>query len=30
MAYVNADTKRLTGETAGADTAEVSSAEDNH
>ena len=30
MAYVNADTKRLPGETAGADTAEVSSAEDNH
>ena len=30
MAYVNADTKRLTGETAGADAAEVSSAEDNH
>ena len=30
MAYVNADTKRLTGETAGADTAEVSSAEGNH
>ena len=30
MAYVNADTKRLTGETADADAAEVSSAEDNH
>ena len=30
MAYVNADTKRLTGKTADADTAEVSSAEDNH
>ncbi len=30
MAYVNADTKRLTGKTAGADAAEVSSAEDNH
>ena len=30
MAYVNADTKRLTGETAGADTAEASSAEENH
>ncbi len=30
MAYVNADTKRLTGTTADADAAEVSSAEDNH
>ncbi|MDD6246769.1 MAG: ATP-dependent zinc metalloprotease FtsH [Firmicutes bacterium] len=30
MAYVNADTKRLTGKTADADAAEVSSAEDNH
>ena len=30
MAYVNADTKRLTGETAGADAGEASSAEDNH
>ena len=30
MAYVNADTKRLTGKTAGADAAEASSAEDNH
>ena len=30
MAYVNADTKRLTGKTADADSAEVSSAEDNH
>ena len=30
MAYVNADTKRLTGKTAGADTAEASSAEENH
>ena len=30
MAYVNADTKRLTGKTADADTAEVSSAEDNY
>ena len=29
MAYVNADTKRLTGKTAGADAAEVSSAEDS-
>ena len=30
MAYVNADTKRLTGKTGDADAAEVSSAEDNH
>ncbi len=30
MAYVNADTKRLTGKTADADAAEVSSAEENH
>ncbi len=30
MAYVNADTKRLTGKTADADATEVSSAEDNH
>ena len=30
MAYVNADTKRLTGKTAGADAAEASSAEENH
>ena len=30
MAYVNADTKRLTGKTADADAAEASSAEDNH
>ena len=30
MAYVNADTNRLTGKTADADAAEVSSAEDNH
>ncbi len=30
MAYVNAGTKRLTGKTADADAAEVSSAEDNH
>ena len=30
MAYVNVDTKRLTGKTADADAAEVSSAEDNH
>ena len=30
MAYVNADTKRLTGKAADADAAEVSSAEDNH
>ena len=30
MAYVNADTKRLTGKTSDADAAEVSSAEDNH
>ena len=30
MAYVNADTKRLTGKTADADAAEVSSAEDNY
>ena len=30
MAYVNADTKRLTGKTADADASEVSSAEDNH
>ena len=30
MAYVNADTRRLTGKTADADAAEVSSAEDNH
>ena len=30
MAYVNADTKRLTGKTADADAAKVSSAEDNH
>ena len=30
MAYVNADTKRLTGKTADADAAEGSSAEDNH
>ncbi len=30
MAYVNADTKRLTGKTADADAAEASSAEENH
>ncbi len=30
MAYVNADTKRLTGKTADADASEASSAEDNH
>ena len=30
MAYVNADTKRLTGKTAEADAAEASSAEENH
>ena len=30
MAYVNADTKRLTGKTSDADAAEASSAEDNH
>ena len=30
MAYVNADTNRLTGKTADADAAEASSAEDNH
>ena len=30
MAYVNADTKRLTGKTADADAVEVSSAEENH
>ena len=30
MAYVNADTKRLTGKTADADAAEVSPAEENH
>ena len=30
MAYVNADTKRLTGKTADADATEVSSAEENH
>ena len=30
MAYVNADTKRLTGKTADADAAEVSHAEENH
>ena len=30
MAYVNADTKRLTGKTADSDAAEASSAEDNH
>ena len=30
MAYVNADTKRLTGKTADADATEASSAEDNH
>ena len=30
MAYVNADTKRLSGETVGTDTAESPSAEENH